>query len=1192
MVSEQQARLRQLTVQGFKSFATRTVFEFGPGVTAIVGPNGSGKSNVADAFRWVLGEQNPRSLRLRKLEDALFAGGVKRGPAGFCQVDILFDNSDGWLPVDFQEVSVSRKLHRSGESEYLLNHTRVRLRDILDLFLKAQIGQNSYAILGQGTVDSVLSLRPEERRTLIEEAADVRRHRLKIDESSGQLSATRDNLDRVDLLLAEIAPRLIRLEEQAQQAAEFTQLTSALADSLRTAYGLRWQVAYSNEQTTGARYEKLQCDALALGEQIAQQETRLAQNREGIRASREAVAAGEREQRTCTDRVIESERRLREQRGRAQSLDQRRIEVEGDLAVLAEDETAAAVESSEIPRPDEFLSEAGERVKQREDEVQALEPALSQARDAVAALEAEGRRLRQDAGRVDENLDRLRRERQNVQRELARLNQRRREILGQLAGWAEKFLNAFLDQDRLSSASRDSQRELAAVERQAEAATLLRVKLEEQESALGRDLIACQYRVGLLESEQEARRPKEDLLLALLDALRGSGPGRPRVLGVAGGLIQVQRGFEVAIEAALAENLDAVILQTQAESLSAVRTLQEMESGRLGFFALDDLRSAHPLNVADERGIVGVASRFVRCDNTYRDLFDVLLGRVIIVENVEAGERVVKRGLATVVTLEGTVMQPGGAVVGGRGKADGYIFRSGQELSDLRERAASLEAARSGLLAELAAAKEKEQSNEERAQRVRGEVETRTRRARESQAAMDALRNRFQPMRSELEWLRTGIVDAARRLSALDVQEASLHQDDVGMRSRTERYEAEQLVPGRNRLEGLQQEHTRLTAALAGAHAELAAREHERTALVAMYERRRAAQERTARSIIARREMLSTLAGELQQTREAITATEAALLEERSSAEQAAALLQPVMAEMQRLGDEERSLEAALETSSHEEAGLRRALLEAELGHERASQEIERLRQEIEADEMDANALIAAVEGSGGDEQPSIDELEKRIRGLRVRIRKSGAINAQASADYQETKERHDFLALQVQDLREAEVTLLDAVDELRTIIRERFRETFQAVNTEFQRYFKTFFGGGQARLLLTEPEDYGESGVDIVAQPPGKRLQNLAMLSGGERAMTAVALLFALLENNPAPFCVLDEVDAALDEANVGRFGDALAQLAGNSQFLVITHNRRTVEVADQIYGISMTGESISNVLSLRLADAMPLAK
>jgi chromosome segregation protein len=1194
--------LKRLEIQGFKSFPSRTAFEFGPGVTAVIGPNGSGKSNVSDAIRWVLGEQNPRAMRLRKLDDALFAGGHKRAPAGFAEVSIWLDNTDGWLPLDFSEVVVTRRLHRSGDTDYLLNRQRVRLRDINELFLKARLGQNSYAIMGQGLVDQVLSLKPEERRALIEEAAEIRRYRIKIEEAQDRLAATQENLEKVDLLVAEIAPRLGQLERQARRAREHGQLTRELAEMLHAWYGQQWRAR--DEALVAARAVHDQRNAAFAGAQaeLDQLEQRLVTVRERLAAEHHSEQAALEQLRRAEEDARAMEQRLRLE-------DERLVFVRRRLDDLEVELRALEAERAEIEQPGE-----GTHDDISDTDLEAAQAAVTAHQSELAAFDAEQggaqRRgadaentLRQRRGQmrdIEERLVRAERELARAEQETPSLAERRRALLERLAEIGRRYLARLEALEQAEAEAKVSEREHSDALVELERARDHVAALERALAALRAGIEEQTRRYELLERMRDQHRGMDGAVRVLRD--ESVRAGRPSILGLLGELLRVPRGMEVAIEAALSEYVTAVVVPEQRDAMAALRALYEQPAGRATVVPLDRLRPAHALNLANEKGVVGVASRFVKCDARYRDLVDTLLGRFIIVEDIETGQSILRRGLGTVVTIDGIVMRPNGTLTGGRTSAEGGRFSLDRELAEIPGLIERALAEQEQGETELAAAQRNAEAWRAHVNECGATAEHSRRVVGRARETLLAERAALAPVRGDLRYLHRTAERTAQQTEELQAEIRELHG-----RLRTDQAhvtEAESTAAAlRKAAQDAAARREELMRVVADARGTLAALEREQQAIAAMRESRWAAllrlEERSAaraREADARRREIGEAEADCNRLREQIAAS----AEQRARAESEAA---PARDRVRTLAREVEELEPLQVMRRRGIADLERACLNAEGDVHRRAQECERLRDEMAAEGIEPGTLeaappsgghhrVRAVMGGADDvvtETLTSDDpatVQERIRGLRARIRNLGPINAQAEADYHESKERHDFLTAQVADLQGAEAGLREALDDLRRLVRERFRESFHRVGADFQEYFKTFFGGGTARLVLTEPEDYGESGVDIIARPPGKRLQSLSLLSGGERSMTAVALLFALLQSNPAPFCVLDEVDAALDESNVSRFGDALKGLAERTQFIVITHNRLTIESADTIYGVSMGGDGASSVLSLRLAD------
>ena len=1190
--------LRRLEVQGFKSFANRSAFELEPGITAIVGPNGSGKSNLADAIRWVLGEQNPRLLRARRAEDVIFAGDRKRPPAGFAEVSLTFDNSARWLPLDFAEVVLTRRLHRSGESEYLINRARVRLKDVQELLARGRVGQNSYAIIGQGLVDQVLNLRPEERRALIEEAADVRRHRLSIQDATERLAATRGNLDRVSLLAGELAPRVAQLEEQARRAAEHLRLSSELALTLRALYAVQWRERADALAAAREEYDRRTRELMAAqteAERTAAACERLAAE---VRAQREKTSAGEARLRDLDDAVRRAEARLQVLDERRAMLVRRREEIARDIAALeaelAEMRDAPTHEGPEHAAPDDgLLAELQQQEALARDEHTAAMRALTAADDELRL--ARGR-----AGQIEDQIARVERALHALEREREEALERRQALLARLRRGGQQVLRALRDLDTPLAEERALEQEAAEARRTLALAREAVERAVEAAAAVQRDLDALRARHDTLQRLAIEHRTADGAIRALVEAARRVGPENPpRLIDLLSGVIRVQRGLEAAIEAALDGALDAVLVPENVDIAVAVRVLNEARAGRATLLPLRDFKPVHPISLSSERGVLGVASKFVKCDSRYRPLVDTLLGRVVVVEDLATGQAILRRGLGAAVTVDGTLLRPTGVVTAGAGAATGMALEFARELDELPREIAALQQTH----AQKAADVERARAHARQAETQQREIEARL-------DALHATRRRLEgdlaAARAQITALRGEAAALHNRLRGHETRRARLHEE--GRELESERARAQHLVRSAQlAVENARRAAERTRNALDVARAELAAAtgarqafEQQQRTLQRLQQTRRAAIERAERALAARAEEQRRQEEESAALEDERGRLEAALVDARVALAAQRQALQPERERLAQLVAEERAQQEALARARSALLQAERAALEAEAAVSRRAQTFDRLREEMEADGIelapddirDPAPLLAAVAAGGGARAGTAvgtarpDQLANRVRALREQIRLLGPINAQAQADYAEAAERHRFLTSQIADLEQAERDLQTALEELRRVVRERFRTTFHQVNADFQRYFRLFFGGGNARLALTEPEDYGESGVDVLVQLPGKRQQHLALLSGGERSMAAVALLFALLETNPAPFCVLDEVDAALDEANVGRFADALRALAERTQFILISHNRTTVQVASAIYGIAMSGDGVSTVLSMRLED------
>jgi chromosome segregation protein len=1180
---------KRLEIQGYKSFATRTVFEIDPGMTAVVGPNGSGKSNIMDALRWVLGETATSQMRAKRLEEVIFAGSETRAPTGMAEVRLVLDNSEHWLPVDFNEVAVTRRVHRNGESDFLLNDNRVRLRDIQEMFQRSGLGPGSYALMGQGLVEEVLRLKPEERRGLIEEVADVRRHRIKMVQARKKREQTRENLERARLLVEEIEPRARTLERQAKRALQHAELSNDLQHALRRYYGRESRRLQSELQTRKAAAER----ATLLRDQSAQAvetaEHDLEQWREAIRVAREAYERASAERRRLSESLRELEHAQEIARQRQPLLGRRADELSADLAALA-------TEAKAVDETSQAAAEGTQHATTLAADGDSARATLVEAEGLLRQTEGERDTLRERAGAVDaltarhrdaEAQESVRRDRIASEREsiepTTTTRAERIVTLRMRVGHAQEAANAAAsvaaEAGRDADEAREQREEL--VQRFYAAGAYLR-NLEAARADRERRLARARDRLELLRELQAESEGMNQGLRALFGS-RGvphadEPSGIPGVVGVIRHLVRSPRGLERAIEAALGDYIDAVIFETGDDASNTIQALLTERAGRIVALPTDEIRHRSPLALPGERGVVGVASALVKCDSRYRQLVDTLIGRVIVVEDLQTGRQIIKRGLGTVVTRDGNLLRANGAIAGGV-IAEAGAFTRENELQSLPEEIEHLERS----LAESANIEERRTELEQIESDLREAESSSERRMAtrvEAQQESAARQAEVVRMQAEIESLEAESTRAASQLTALRREEASL--DAARERRREASAEAEAKRPSSEALSAVEARREQQSRRVGGLETSIAEREV------------RLGQARTVlRASLAADSADAGEAGEA--SKDGGSAADGALPDGGASGDDG----MPEARVVTRLSAEETPQRERLQRCQHEQINAERVLVAAESTVHETDGVIDRLRDQMQSDELRLDAAgrvvgvgepsVAHGEGEAGEpvegEQP-LDELREQIEALRGRLRWLGNVNPDAATEYTEVKERFDFLSGQIEDLEGAERRMLEAEAELAELIEGKFTDAFNAVDHQFRRYFQTMFRGGSARLQLSGEEGDELPGVEIVAQPPGKRVESLNMLSGGERALTAIALLLAMLEVNPAPFCVLDEVDAALDEANVERFLNALKTLGERTQFVLITHNRRSIEQADSIYGITMGEDSVSRVLSVRLAD------
>jgi chromosome segregation protein len=1231
------ARLLALRLQGFKSFGERTMVEFGPGISAVVGPNGSGKSNLADALRWALGEQG-RALRLRKSEDVIFAGSEKRSALGMADVTLVFGNSDRLLPIDYETVELGRRLFRSGENDYLLNRQRVRLKDLVDLLDAAHLADNAFLFIGQGMVDQALALRPEERRPLFEEVAGVRRHERRKSRAEDQLVEAEANLARVEDVLAELRPQARRLAAQAEQQASRQTAGREYGRAIIMLARSRWSEAAGRARVAD--------EQLAAGRaQIAAALAALREAEDGAAAVARELASGsesEAERRAAHEvaRTLLTELQLRDARAlsdvAAAGRDRQRLEqelraAEADLVVQRR-EQAAPVPARDLALA-AAVAEAERSLVEALEELSSMRASQQAQGDALAALR------RVESARTAE-LETSRRRLADAERQATDERAQADEVARRLAE-AEEACRA-----PVAALAKATEGEKAAVA----AREVARAELDRREGARQ----TFTERAGAATSRLAGLRGRLEALQARLadEETRGIARTARRVGGrsLSDGL-EVESGFRVAVEAALGESMRGYVVGREAalglDGQRGVLVLDAAaaEEGRrpaTGRDARERETEAEAVSAAATGLGGGRLSAAIRVDPA--GAASRLLAHSVWVPDLRAALAVQPRLPAgwLAVTLDGAVVTSLGVVSMGRVES---LLERRAEVERLAEEVARLEVDAAAATAQSAdaakaaaaarAALEAARETERRAgaaHREAEEAERRSARALETISREAAWRS-AQAVRLEAD--RDRLAESARQTAAAaaaaaagqaagakvapDAEKANAIREwearSVSLRTRRDQLATEEAALegvrrdaeaararasaaakfDQERIAGLERETAELAkreqqvgAEREGLGEELVAAGLREAALRAELEELRATAA-VARTRLATAEAAAGHSRDLLRTRqEGVRAAEVAELEARLALD---AIREQLLVELAGLGDlgirlliaegegEDGDFDDTDELPIALERDVDQASAEGENGADSESASATTM-EDLLATATDRWAGSSAVEPPGAG----------KLASLRRRFHELGAPNPFAAEEYQALKTRLDGLEAQRSDLTGAISKTRALIEQLNAMIATQFRSTFTALETAFDARFRQLFGGGFARLSLTDPEDLAGTGIEIVARPPGKKAQPLSMLSGGERTLTAVALLFAMLEVHPVPFCVLDEVDAALDEANVGRFADALRSLAEQTQFIVITHNRGTIESADALYGVTVGDDAVSRVISLKLEEAREL--
>ncbi len=1187
-------RLKSLELQGYKTFASKTTFEFASGITAIVGPNGSGKSNIADALRWVLGEQSYTLLRGKKTEDMIFNGSEHRSRAGMASAHILFDNSNGWLPVDFTEVGMTRRAYRDGHNDYLLNSQHVRLRDLNELLAASGLADRTYTILGQGLVDASLALKAEDRRRLFEEAAGVGLYRIRREDSLKRLENTMRNLERVLDIMSELEPRLRSLERQAKRAIEYSRAQADLKVILREWYGYHWHRA-QQELATAREAVKLQ-------------EVR-------VDEAREAHQKAQFEYNAFREKFIELRSQLNAWHRSSAELHSQREEVSRELAVLEERRRSLLAAQTSVLSERERASDEERTVRTRI-EIAEQEFARIQAEYDEAQRQLNDAQLKVQSGQSDRAA--LEERLQLARSQIEKWTSQRAESQARLEELKSRLESL---QSRLSAAESS----IAAVEANARNASEkyaeARKKREDLESALNRaqgKAEAGKKDVESLENDRRARNEERagklaehtraktqlEVLEQAEQSLAGYAEGArflldaaqqfklKRVRGALSAALDVPAELEIAISAALGDALDVILLDAD-EIEDALQLLELDNAGRAALLPLEN-HSRAPLAVPTDEACLGLASDLLNVNEDLRAAVRVLLGQTLIVRDRVSARRLIRDlpPYARAVTIRGEVFRGDGLIIAGKTASSSALSRPRQK-RELTETLSALGAQIDSLNREVDSLSEKIANAHVELSRAEGEVREARVKVDEAQEFEKQAELESESAHRQVEWqksqqvqLKTEFDDATSIRSNLT---QSVSEIETGTASAQEEARVLMLQLSDTDLAEAQNQATYWSTRLAVSErgiADARTRKEEREKELERFDTRLA--ELSARLSEAE-SLLIALDNEKTGLREREGALQVQIEELRTRIDPAEKELETAEQEEARLQDSEANAQRALATSE-------RLLGQVQLELMRKQESLENLQQKI-TDDFGLVLFDYAADVAGPvplpfegmvEELPVVTEvspdLEAQLTQNRSRMRRMGPINPEAKQEFDAESERYSFMRAQVDDLRKAEADLRQVIAELDELTKQSFSKTFDAVDKQFRAMFTRLFGGGSARLALTDPDNLVETGIEIEARLPGRREQGLALLSGGERSLTAVALVFALLKVSPTPVCVMDEVDAMLDEANVGRFRDLLLELSKDTQFIIITHNRNTVQAADVIYGITMGRDSASQVISLRL--------
>ena len=1179
--------LKRLEMQGFKSFADKTVLEFMPGITSVIGPNGSGKSNISDAIRWVLGEQSMKSLRGSKSEDIIFAGTQNRKSLGFAEASLIFDNTDGKLPVEYTEVTVTRKIYRSGESGYYINKTPCRLKDVLELFMDTGIGKDGYSIIGQGKIDEILSNKSEDRRHIFEEAAGIVKYRVRKAESEKKLEHTKLNLLRINDILSEIESNIEPLKLQSEKAKKFLNLREELKSievglflyNIDT-YKEKLQKVIEDEEILKSQND----EANSKMQQISELKENLKQEIDQLTNEIENMQnlgfeSGKEKERISSEINIAKERITNNKENFAR-YDEEIKEIEARNQELSDEKQAKLDKKTNLfTNKEKFQKE----LQEKEEELEKL----------VNKLSAKELEIEEKKKKVEENIDSKYEKQVNIstiEANLENIEKRKKQISSEI-----DFNISELDSTRLTKqeiaktfyeieANRnEAVKSLERISAQKEETEKKAKEYEEKINSLYSEYRIKESRLKFL---KETEREKEGYIRSvknlLLDCEKDIGL-KKGTHGVLASIIKTPKEYETAIEMTLGAATQNIVTETEQDAKKLVEHLRKNNLGRASFLPIASVKGKklEKYNSKGITGIIGIASDLVQFNKKYEQIVLSLLGRTVVVENMDTAIALAKQNNYSfrIVTQKGDLINPSGAITGGsvaqktvnilgRGreieelekelkKIKAKIEKTEQEKEeylqsseDVMEEIMSLEKSLQEIDIVYASDKQKVIAVDENIERLTKRLEKLKEELKELEEQKE---NNINQKEQEEKDIKT-IIEENVELTAIIEQFANLNKDNQAY------------------IDNLNMDVTNLKISVSSF-------DESETSINEMVERIEQDVQNNINSIENKQKQKQTIENDNKELEEKITT----LLEK----------IDQINEEVSKSGDKVIDLK-------EERTNKNNDLSKAEKDYEAQFEVIEALKEQIvkidvkktklEQDiETVVNKLWEEYELTPNNvteyEKPqNVQTTTKQVNSLRNQIKDLGSINIDSIEEYNTTKQRYDFMCEQRLDLEDGIAKLKKVIQDMTSIMKTQFATQFEIINKNFGEVFKELFGGGKAELILTDAENILECGIDIHVQPPGKKLQNMTLLSGGEKAFTAIALLFAILKINPSPFCVLDEIEAALDDVNVYRYADYLKKFTNNTQFLVITHRKGTMEAADTVYGITMEENGISKLLSMKL--------
>ena len=1179
--------LKSIEVQGFKSFANKINFQFHNGITGIVGPNGSGKSNVADAVRWVLGEQRIKQLRGSSMQDVIFAGTELRKPLSYAYVAITLDNSDRQLALDFDEVTVARRLYRSGESEYLLNGAPCRLKSINELFYDTGIGKEGYSIIGQGQIDAILSGKPEERRELFDEAAGIVKFKRRKLASEKKLEEERNNLVRVSDILGELEKQMGPLERQSEKAKIYLKkkeelkildVNSFLLENAAVKEELgntetNLKNTTSELETVNDRFENIKIEYEETNSRIEELERTIEEERNALS---EANVIRERLNRQID--VLNEQ--IKACKGNEEHLDNRKSSVSGELDEKLKEEESAAGKKQSI---DEEIALVKEKKASVEDDLKGIQGTIETINDEIERL---------SKGIID-----ALQERANIKSKGERLKTLKEQTDIRKAELTGKIVSAKTDEARNNDEISRLEEQFEGITAKIDEMNKLKAQNETAVADMKAKLVELDNRLRDLQVEYHKDKSTYEALSNITERYEGYGGSvkkvmeqkdtNPGIIGVVADIISAEKKYEIAIETALGGNIQNIVTDDENTAKKMIGFLKREKAGRATFLPLTSIENTQEFKtpeVLDEAGVLGLASKLVSTRKEYANVAKAMLGRIVVVDNVDNAVKIAKKynyGIR-MVTLEGELLVPGGAISGGAFKNNSNLLSRRREMDEIEKR--MQEALKSIDEINRNIDEIKSERNKLRVQIEQDNLKLQSMFIEQNTARINlsSAKSKQEESIADIDSLKEESVRIEKQIADIASEEAAIEEAlNESLAREQDNEDKIKLLQGE--LEVHHKSENDILALL---------REHE--VEVEKIIQRGSFEEQNLNRIRAERERFEA---ELKEITDEIGNSANLVKEREQQIEEIKATIEASYTSQNETGE---SLNAHIKLKDELNEKQKNFFnIREELSETRANLDKEKFRLETNLGKLkdsiqnqidymwnEYEITLRDAESLANPEMTDLSSMRKEAGNLRDEIKKLGDVNVNAIDEYKEVSERYIFLKTQHDDLVEAEKTLVGIIEELDHAMRKQFKEKFNAIEKEFDKVFKELFGGGHGTLELMEDQDILDAGIRIIAQPPGKKLQNMMQLSGGEKALTAIALLFAIQNLKPSPFCLLDEIEAALDESNVERFAKYLHKLTKHTQFIVITHRRGTMERADRLYGITMQEKGVSTLVSVNLVE------